>query len=776
MMAQLWLLCTAALFYTWTARAEDSADEGKGILFNWKKTILLAERFEPVEFVVPLPEYSGGAAAEIQHAAEMLQALWNQPTYDCDLTGTDAMEDNRTSKIVAEVTRAHVAAMSDAAALRIELADLLRSPTDPHAEIRQKRFVPLVIAGAAASILSMGLGVAASESCLLAGIFGSCAKKDIEVNKHNIDRALEQIHRQGERWTQVVTELNEKFYLVATELAEVQKAQSALQEQQELMWNETASALEKLAENTRMLRQCEEYLFIREQANHIRTTVLAELGQLYSNIKAFRTALWAYRATLLAAIGPLSNGKLPMALVDKAALEGILKAVGADLLQGDERLSLAIPLNNPLAYYEAALVQSVATEDAGLVMRLAIPLTTRELVLDVYEGITLPMPLADGTTATQWKIEAPLIAISKSHKENALMEWRHLEECVGTSTLAICKHGFATTRTRDSCMATLFYHGETAAATACGITTLELPRTEHAKNLGHGRWLITSRDPNFEFQVLRRKGAHREMEHVAGCRACIITLECGTEMETDRIFLKADGDSCETTGATRLNLTLADPLAAIFNLITHRRRPPPIPLPHPSASALSGRNPAIAHAPTCAHPNHSRAPPTNCRSNRRRFSNRRAEVLVTETHVRRLARVSDCGGRILLPLSRAAGPRMVLLVPMGTPPRARDATRAAISTFLHRVASAQGTNARRCFPQNGAPHPTWTLPHPSHPHPTKNRRGAAGRTSVNGRVLGADRVVALGRASARPAEHARFTRTGMSPSLCALPRLEETQP
>ena len=421
MMAQLWLLCTAALLYTWTARAEDSADEGKSILFNWKKTILLAERFEPVEFVVPLPEYSGGAAAEIQHAAEMLQALWNQPTYDCDLTGTDAMEDNRTSKIVAEVTRAHVAAMSDAAALRVELADLLRSPTDPHAEFRQKRFVPLVVAGAAASILSMGLGVAASESCLLAGIFGSCAKKDIEVNKHNIDRALEQIHRQGERWTKVVTELNDKLYLVATELAEVQKAQSALQEQQELMWNETASALEKLAENTRMLRQCEEYMFIREQANHIRTTVLAELGQLYSNIKAFRTALWAYRVTLLAAIGPLSNGKLPMALVDKAALGGggILKAVGADLLQGNERLSLAIPLNNPLAYYEAALVQSVSTEDAGLVMRLAIPLTTRELVLDVYEGITLPMPLADGTTATQSKIEAPLIAISKSHKENA---------------------------------------------------------------------------------------------------------------------------------------------------------------------------------------------------------------------------------------------------------------------------------------------------------------------------------------------------------------------
>ena len=41
-------------------------------------------------------------------------------------------------------------------------------------------------------------------------------------------------------------------------------------------------------------------------------------------------------------------------------------------------------------------------------------------------------------------------------------------------------------------------------------------------------------------------------------------------MESDRIFLKADADSCETTGATRLNLTLADPLAALVTLINYK--------------------------------------------------------------------------------------------------------------------------------------------------------------------------------------------------------------
>ena len=88
--------------------------------------------------------------------------------------------------------------------------------------------------------------------------------------------------------------------------------------------------------------------------------------------------------------------------------------------------------------------------------------------------------------------------------------------------------------------------------------------------------------------MLRRKGAHREMEHVAGCTACIITLECGTEMESDRIFLKADGDSCKATGATRLDLALADPLAAIFQLIKSDDDLPQFP-PSPKRESSSQR-------------------------------------------------------------------------------------------------------------------------------------------------------------------------------------------
>ena len=586
----MWLfLGIAAAVWTQTC-AENSAEQGKGVLFNWQRTVLLAERFEQVEFVVPLPFYSTNVAEEIAHAGDILEQLWNKPTFDCDLTGTQEDQDSRTNQIIAEVTTAHEATLAETASLAEEIQRMLATNSDPDHQSRQRRFIPAVAVGAlATTVLGLGLGIGASESCLLHGAFGTCSKKQIRANRADIDRALKLIQEQGQRWTQVVNEINDKFYLVATQMEQIQDLQVKMANQQEEFWNATEEALDILSNNTKLLRECQEYLYIRNQANHIRTTVLAELGLLYTNIKAYRAALWAYRATLLGAIAPLSRGQLPIALVDRKSLEAIMAKVGAELLRDDERLTLAIPLSEPLAYYEADLVRQVTSTDAGLVITLAVPLTTRELVLDVYEAITLPMPNDDGTTATRWRLEAPLIAISRSHKESAILDWRQLDQCVGTDKISICARGFATTRARDACLTTLYYHGPEAAVAACPIDTITLPQTEQATNLGHGRWLLTSQSADYEFQRLHTDGGHRTMDHVQGCRACVITLECGTELETDRLYLKADSASCEETGARRLDLKLSTPLAELFQLISVNDTLPQFPNPTVARAHLAER-------------------------------------------------------------------------------------------------------------------------------------------------------------------------------------------
>ena len=259
------------------------------------------------------------------------------------------------------------------------------------------------------------------------------------------------------------------------------------------------------------------------------------------------------------------------------------------------------------------------------------------------------------------------------------------------------------------------------------------------------------------------------MEHVAGCRACIITLECGTEMETDRIFLKADGDSCETTGATRLNLTLADPLAAIFNLINIDDDLPQFPSLTQArqhlvaATRLLLTRPHVPTTTTAEHLQQIAAPiAAGFRTDALKFSTPRRALGVWRESV--IVGVASCCLSLVLQalawycLYQWAHRRELEMHP--APPSA--------PSYIELQARKAHTH-EDVFLKTARPTPHG-------PYPTLPTRTQPSNTSVNGRVLGADCVVALGRASARPAEHARFTRTGMSPSLCALPRLEETQP
>ena len=146
-----------------------------------------------------------------------------------------------------------------------------------------------------------------------------------------------------------------------------------------------------------------------------------------------------------------------------------------------------------------------------------------------------------------------------------------LQSCIGPDDAAICQRGFATARRRDSCLATLYYHTPDTALATCEMNTIQLPRIEQARNLGHGRWLILSRGDAFNFRLLPagpgESTPHGSISLLPGCRACILTLECGTKLESDNLHIKADAASCNATGARRLELEISAPLANLFSYV-----------------------------------------------------------------------------------------------------------------------------------------------------------------------------------------------------------------
>ena len=116
----------------------------------------------------------------------------------------------------------------------------------------------------------------------------------------------------------------------------------------------------------------------------------------------------------------------------------------------------------------------------------------------------------------------------------------------------------------SSCMATLFFDSSVDALSVCDTSLVSLPSTEQATNLGFGIWLITSVNDDFIFRESHATAASSKTQSFAGCRICIITLECGMQIMTKHIKIRSDLSSCNHIPAIKLRISLPNPLASLI--------------------------------------------------------------------------------------------------------------------------------------------------------------------------------------------------------------------
>ena len=115
------------------------------------------------------------------------------------------------------------------------------------------------------------------------------------------------------------------------------------------------------------------------------------LAITFANVKSYRSALCSYRINMLYSIPSLLNQIQPMSLVPRDSLTKNLE-VSKLQSQARDRLSLAIPMDKMLSYYEAQLLTNVVTIKEGLLMKIAIPLASRETSFTVFHASPVPMP------------------------------------------------------------------------------------------------------------------------------------------------------------------------------------------------------------------------------------------------------------------------------------------------------------------------------------------------------------------------------------------------
>ena len=163
-----------------------------------------------------------------------------------------------------------------------------------------------------------------------------------------------------------------------------------------------------------------------------------------------------------------------MSLVPRQSLTAILEAVSAKQRHARDRLPLAIPMDEILSYYEAQLLTDVVTIKEGLLMKIAILLTTRQTSFTVFLAIPVPKPQHEKSRAIKWRTEAPYLAISKDNMETAVLTENDMKHCLGSSRYQIFHEIIATETGHGSCLATLFFKGNQDALKVCAAEQLQL--------------------------------------------------------------------------------------------------------------------------------------------------------------------------------------------------------------------------------------------------------------------------------------------------------------
>ena len=558
----------------WASDINAEQDSGavleNGIIFNHVTKILLSEKFINVDFLVPFPQFELDLRAELRAYIEKLGHLWDSPSWQCHLDYSTGFQKNDSTfdidwllhQVESEVTLAE----QELIALRNYTSAFLNYENSGTVNFsRPPRAAPLAMM-ALASVGLFGSGIAlGSGSCGITGIFGSC-HDHAKTNAANIQKLADFTEALTEDVFKLRTEVNEKFFMVTSELAAIKSVQKEMIEVQNRNWQIIEEHFEMFRENIHVLRDCDQLLFSRQQINFNYDTISSLLAITFANVKSYRGALYTYRINMMNSIQPILNNYLPMSLVPRQSLLAILVNIASEQGRSQDRLSLAIPMDEILSYYESRLLRDVITVDQGLIMRIAIPLASKQTAFTVFRAQAVPMPQPEPDLAIKWKLEAPYLAISEDNMETAYLTDYDLSRCIGSSRYQICLDMIATETGHGSCLATLFFKGSVEALQICETEQILLPAAEKAENLGFGVWLITSATTAYTLiETDTSSTTSSGIIKYPGCRICIVTLECGKQLVGPHIKIRSDLSTCEQLPAIKVKVKLPDPLAQLWS-------------------------------------------------------------------------------------------------------------------------------------------------------------------------------------------------------------------
>ena len=185
-------------------------------------------------------------------------------------------------------------------------------------------------------------------------------------------------------------------------------------------WQKIEKRLEVFREKIHKMRNFGQFQYTR-QVNFNFATLSSLLWPIYSNAKAYRAALFAFKMNIMNGIPSLPSKYVLKSRLPESS-EHNLKVVEDSQEKPDNRLTLVIPKQELLAYYKSRLLLDVLTLDDGLLMTTVIPIASRQSAFTVYKAIVVSLPQMDEDMGIKWNVEADYLAVSKNLMETSWVQ------------------------------------------------------------------------------------------------------------------------------------------------------------------------------------------------------------------------------------------------------------------------------------------------------------------------------------------------------------------
>ena len=141
----------------------------KGIIFNEETKVLLAEKFVPVQFLIPFPSFNFSMKSDVEKMLSKLQAMWNLPAVSCKLDFSTSFNTNSTPyniNWILNQTTHQIEKSQEVSLMRNETATFLQTESDEQKRVKRGAHVGAL---AMAGIGPFGSGIVTGS----AGGFGA---------------------------------------------------------------------------------------------------------------------------------------------------------------------------------------------------------------------------------------------------------------------------------------------------------------------------------------------------------------------------------------------------------------------------------------------------------------------------------------------------------------------------------------------------------------------------------------------------------------------------